>query len=65
MSGRNHFVSDFPGVFAAKLTAAGFAVFWPWYLHGTARFAVGIPWTGTALLIGALVLRARVNGARR
>lgn len=61
---RNHFVSDFPGVFATKVFSVLAVVFWPWvYLHGTARFAAGIPWTATALAVAALIARAKLNAS--
>jgi hypothetical protein len=63
---RNQFFHDFPGVFAAKIILAGWAVFWPWIsLHGAARVATGIPWTGAALLVAGLIARERLGGHKR
>jgi hypothetical protein len=63
---RNLWFHDFPGVFAAKILLACWAVFWPWVtLHGVARVATGIPWTGTALLMAGLIAQARLKGHKR
>lgn len=63
---RNHFVSDFPGIPALRWALAGWAVFWPWAsLHGVARVAVGIPWTGCTLVIAGLIALGKTKGNRR
>src|SRR5438067_472646 len=56
------FNGDFPGVFAAGLVLVAISVAWPWfYLHGVAKWAVGIPWTLVAGPIVIAVVVSKVN----
>jgi hypothetical protein len=56
------FNGDFPGALTAGLLLVAVAVAWPWfYLHGVAKWAVGIPWTLVAGPIVIAVVVSKIN----